>query len=317
MSFMDTTILLFSLVQGVLCAEWSVQMPQIIKAVSMSCVVIPCTFSVPDGQTGGGSRTAASWIRNSTLCTSSGDKKGQLPLVEVIGDMSANNCTSIMRETRRRHSDLYFFRTEYFNYTYPTGVFINISVSPDKPVISPLAEVQEGTSVNVTCTVPIPCPSESPKLKWHNVLNGTVTQEHVMNADGTASLSSVLTFVASPEHHKSITCSVDYGGRNQSKSSTVKVQRRITGEQGHTALNVVKGVGLTMEILLVVTVSIVVDCSGPLRMFFSTNHGCYGVHWGSLNILTVTQQAIRQGLIKRDSQVLSPPTLMKTTAAPS
>ncbi|XP_039626573.1 sialic acid-binding Ig-like lectin 8 isoform X2 [Polypterus senegalus] len=263
MSFTETTVLLFGLIQGVLCAEWSVQMPQIIKAVNGSCVVIPCTFSVPDGQTGGGSRTVASWRRNSTtgqtLRTSGGDKKGQLPLVEVIGDMSANNCTSVMRETRKRHSDLYFFRTEYFNYTYPTGVFINITGSPDKPVISPLAEVQEGTSVNVTCTVPIPCPSESPELKWHNVLNGTVTQEHVMNADGTASLSSVLTFVASPEHHKRITCSVDYGGRNQSRSSTVKVQRRITGtKKAHLPISAIVG-SLMCVLCLLVLVCLVKD----------------------------------------------------------
>ncbi|XP_028679543.1 sialic acid-binding Ig-like lectin 10 [Erpetoichthys calabaricus] len=233
MSFTETTVLLFGLIQGVLCAEWSVWMPQIIKAVNGSCVVIPCTFSVPDGQTGGGNQTAASWIRNSTtgqtLPTSSGDKKRHLPLVEVIGNMSANNCTSIMRETLKRHSDVYFFRTEYFNYTYPTGVFINITGSPDKPVISTLAEVQEGTSVNVTCTVPIPCPSEPPELKWQNTLNGTVTRGHMINENGTASLSSVLTFVASPEHHnKKITCSVDYGGKNQSKNITVKVRGKMT-----------------------------------------------------------------------------------------
>ncbi|XP_051776351.1 B-cell receptor CD22-like [Erpetoichthys calabaricus] len=233
MNMLEMAILLLSLTQGGWCTSWTIQMPPTITAVRGSCVLIPCKFSVPDKQTGVGSRFAVSWKKGrtagATVSTSAADSNDNLPRVEVIGDLLENNCTSIMTGLRKRHTDVYFFRSEEFRYTYPKGVKIDVTDSPDKPIVSEMDAVQEGTVASLNCTAAVPCPAEPPDLQWNDTLNGNVTQIYRMNEDGTASLTSTLTFVVSHEHHrKKIKCTAQYEIKNRSERSersvTVRVQ---------------------------------------------------------------------------------------------
>lgn len=71
--------------------------------------------------------------------------------------------------------------------------------------------VNEDTEVELTCTAPLPCPQQPPRLTWTPLLGNSTETKH-KNANGTFTLSSVLRFVSSHAHHgERVSCTVDYG----------------------------------------------------------------------------------------------------------
>ncbi|XP_016093141.1 myelin-associated glycoprotein-like [Sinocyclocheilus grahami] len=123
--------------------------------------------------------------------------------MEVVGDLRKKNCSTVMRNLSRQHSDRYIFRieTKTFTTTETRAVYINVSDSLAEPnVIVPV--LREGEKVNLTCTVPAPCPSHPPNVSWAPALGGDVTQRTQMNTDGTQSVSAILNFIPSFHHHE-------------------------------------------------------------------------------------------------------------------
>lgn len=86
---------------------------------------------------------------------------------------------------------------------------ITITLSPLHILIDSLAEpyvivpgLREGEMGNLTCTVPAPCPSNSPNVTWDSAFGGNITQWTQLNADGTQNVSAILNFVPSIHHHE-------------------------------------------------------------------------------------------------------------------
>ncbi|XP_016105782.1 myelin-associated glycoprotein-like [Sinocyclocheilus grahami] len=123
--------------------------------------------------------------------------------MEVVGDLRKKNCTSVMRNLTSLYSDRYYFRiqAENFSVTGTRAVHINVSDSLPKPNVN-VPVLREGEEVNLTCTVPAPCPSHPPNVIWAPALGGDVTQRTQLNADGTQTVSAILNFVPSFHHHE-------------------------------------------------------------------------------------------------------------------
>uniref|UniRef100_A0A9J8A7D2 Ig-like domain-containing protein n=1 Tax=Cyprinus carpio carpio TaxID=630221 RepID=A0A9J8A7D2_CYPCA len=199
---------------SILSAAWclsvlNVSVPKTLNSTSGSCLLIPCLFNISkEKQNILDSSPEVTWRRGSLWSLYDTDgftiaHRQKEPVMEVVGDLRKKNCTSVMRNLTSLHSDRYYFRIQAVNFsvTGTTAVHINVSESVAEPNVT-VPVLREGEEVNLTCTVPAPCPSHPPNVTWAPALGGEVTQRTHLNADGTQSVSAILNFVPSVHHHE-------------------------------------------------------------------------------------------------------------------
>ncbi|XP_051952666.1 sialic acid-binding Ig-like lectin 7 [Xyrauchen texanus] len=201
-------VLVFSTLSVALCHSDLVTVPKTLNTTNGLCLVIPCLLTISKEKEGMLDKsTVVTWRRGSLWSIydspSFNATHRQLePLTEVVGDLQKKNCTSVMRNLSSLHSDRYFFRiqTNSFSMMETKAVLINVSDSMPEPTVM-VPVIKEGEQVNLTCTVPAPCPSQSPNVTWVPALGGNITRETQLNADGTQSLFDIMQFVPSFHHH--------------------------------------------------------------------------------------------------------------------
>ncbi|XP_041923794.1 sialoadhesin [Alosa sapidissima] len=219
--------------------SYSVSLPERLYALGGFCVVIPCSFDIPDFETKLNISKSINglWIKG-------GKKFDNLPVVfngttnitklferiEITGNLHQRDCTTIFYNVNQSHADKYHFRTEMTNelYTFKESFRLIVEDSPLSPRVSEMSEVSEGTSVNLTCTAAAPCLSQSPTITWSLPTGNTHT--HIQDEKyGNRSLVSFLTFTASHSHHgRKIYCTASYPRQNGSSveaNSTVQILR--------------------------------------------------------------------------------------------
>ncbi|XP_070823055.1 sialic acid-binding Ig-like lectin 13 [Chaetodon trifascialis] len=226
------TLLIGCLLQGALCGQFNVIMPQAIEVLSGSCVTIPCSFDITDKHELNLNQTCkAIWKRDQITVF---DSSISLPLEgHLEGDLTRKNCTTTLNYMQAQNRK-YFFRLECDNalkYNFlAQKLEISVKNAPPTPTLTPSTlTVKEGSSVSLKCSAPAPCLSRPPTLKWTPSLADS--QETLQdNPDQTKVMTSVLTFTASFLHHRQeISCTAVY---NKQDGSTKSV-----------------GTGLTVDIL--------------------------------------------------------------------
>ncbi|XP_073719780.1 sialoadhesin isoform X3 [Misgurnus anguillicaudatus] len=160
--------------------------------------------------------------------------------IEMIGNLTERNCSTVFYNIMMKHSDPYYFRLEMnpnvFRATFNTNqldasdssktVRINVIDSPQPPelISSPdvSKSVMEGTAVNLICSAEAPCPKQPPTLSWTNIpKSANIITQLQEKPDKTHSVNSTMTFNASYMDHKmNISCTVTYP-RNISNNTTV------------------------------------------------------------------------------------------------
>ncbi|KAL1256318.1 hypothetical protein QQF64_011863 [Cirrhinus molitorella] len=126
-----------------------------------------------------------------------------------------------MRNLTSQSSDRYYFtfKTTEFSITETKAVIIHVSDSLAEPEVT-VPVLREGEEVNLTCTVPAPCPSHPPNVTWAPELGGDITQRTLLNSDGTHSVSAILKFVPSFHHHElKVNCSSSHSLHREDKLS--------------------------------------------------------------------------------------------------
>ncbi|XP_058867261.1 myelin-associated glycoprotein-like isoform X1 [Acipenser ruthenus] len=221
----EKLLLISCLFQGIICNTFEAFMPQRIKALSGSCVLIPCTFTIPKSYENDMVEPARGiWMTSynfrDIVFDSSRHYSENTLKAELLGNVTNKNCTTIIHHLKTSDSKRYFFRAEPPNFTFYRSVLLEVADSPDRPVINPSSAVKEGAPTSLACTAPAPCPRDPPALVWSDTLNGSVEIEQVEQQDGTKAVSSVLTFTASHLHHnKDITCTAQYPVESETKSA--------------------------------------------------------------------------------------------------
>ncbi|XP_072884062.1 sialic acid-binding Ig-like lectin 14 [Hemitrygon akajei] len=209
------SLFLLSLLQGVLPSEWTMRaLPH--RAISKSCVVIPCSFDFPSNPY---QSIHGAWFKywfywKYTVCYTKNpdyrmsEFKGR---AKIVGNLSARDCSLRIDNLRRSDSDVYYFYVElegFDSYTYKPPVQLQVLEVPDKPEILLPDTLTEGTRVNIVCKALYTCPEHRPSLTWSELANSTVNE---LGEQTSREISNVLTFTPSFDHHgQTIRCTVDY-----------------------------------------------------------------------------------------------------------
>ncbi|KAM9353527.1 B-cell receptor CD22-like [Symphorus nematophorus] len=224
-----TFLFIGCLLQGALCGEFKVNMPQTIKALRGSCVTIPCSFDVPDTYESHLDDTCKAVWKNYPRTVVFDSRSPQVSTIkgEFTGNLTGKDCTTTLNQMQLEHSNQYFFRVECNNplrWDFRNQkVEISVNDDPTTPTLSPSTlRVREGASVSLKCSAPAPCLSHPPTLTWTPRLGDS--QETLQeNQDKTKVKTSVLTFTASHLHHgQEISCTVVYKKQDGSTESSVR-----------------------------------------------------------------------------------------------
>ncbi|XP_039628251.1 B-cell receptor CD22-like [Polypterus senegalus] len=217
-------VLTLWLLQGTRCYRSTVSLPENIEALDGSCVFIPCSFEPKKGL---GDDQIGVWIVNDPWKGNEVFRKdtsyGVWENISVtIGDVEVRNCSTWLDRVGLQQEGAYYFRTEgKLKYTF-TASHVNIQVR-DKPLITPIVPVKEGTATSLTCSAPSACPSDPPVLTWSDTLNG-IEFEESSKANGIKVESAVLHFNASHLHHdKTVTCTASSRGQHWNNTVTLNV----------------------------------------------------------------------------------------------
>uniref|UniRef100_A0A8C1SBI5 Si:dkeyp-28d2.4 n=1 Tax=Cyprinus carpio TaxID=7962 RepID=A0A8C1SBI5_CYPCA len=225
---------------------YSAEMPQTVTALTGSCVQIPCTFNISNFEDK--RKTAKSiygiWLKNKLqfadedsfiAFNSSKNIIRGFSDIQMTGNLSERNCTTVFYNIMINHSDSYYFRLEMepnvFRATFNPStdvsrktVRINVRDSPQPPELKPNdLKVMEETTVNLICSAEAPCPKQPPTISWSNIPESThITTQLQEKPDKTQSVFSYMTFKASyKDHRRNISCTATYQ-RNTPDASTVE-----------------------------------------------------------------------------------------------
>ncbi|XP_051738774.1 sialoadhesin-like isoform X3 [Ctenopharyngodon idella] len=222
-------------------------MPQTVTALTGSCVQIPCTFNISnfEGKRNNTQSVYGIWLKNKSQFA---DRDGFIAFnsseniirgfsdIQITGNLSERNCTTVFYNIMKNHSDIYYFRLEMepnvFRATFITSQhgsrkIVNITVrdSPQPPELKPNDQrsVMEETTVNLNCSAEAPCPKQPPTISWSNIPeSANITTQLQEKPDKTLSVFSHMTFKASyMDHRKNISCTATYP-RNTREDSTVE-----------------------------------------------------------------------------------------------
>uniref|UniRef100_UPI0037E8D86A vascular cell adhesion protein 1-like isoform X2 n=1 Tax=Semicossyphus pulcher TaxID=241346 RepID=UPI0037E8D86A len=195
--------------------------PQTMEALSGSCLQIPCNFSAkPEHEFNQGINFGV-WIKNdpffnkepeNVIYNSSG-KVTTYPM-NITGNLSQNDCTTLFSRMSSTYEDTYYFRNE----NKPTGfmatapcdpVRIIVKDSPQSPSIKIRDDLKEKESVTITCSAFTPCPHSPPKLTWNLQQHSHNNMEENTEGIFTTKIQETITLSDKHDGYK-ITCSAKY-----------------------------------------------------------------------------------------------------------
>ncbi|XP_037549926.1 vascular cell adhesion protein 1-like [Nematolebias whitei] len=195
--------------------------PKKMEALSGTCLLIPCGFTPKDLLTS--SEVSAGWIkRGDDVYDISNTVKTFT--VNMMGNLTEKNCTSVFSGLNTNHSGEYFFRVEmrWFKATAVCDpLHVTVKDSAWSPSIEVSGDLKEEESVSITCSARTPCPHSPPELTWSLQQDSQRTEK---NTDGTFTTKIQENITLSDTHDgDNITCSVRYpvdGGKRNKTAET-------------------------------------------------------------------------------------------------
>ncbi|XP_008436888.1 B-cell receptor CD22-like [Poecilia reticulata] len=165
--------------------------PQTMKALSATCLHIPCKFRIkPEENLDGGKPIK---IKNDVRfalapqnVVFNSSKSVNIFQMNIAGNLRERDCTTIFSNLLANQSNTYFFRIEngrFMSTASCNPLQIGVQDSPWSPSINVPSDLKEHQSVTVTCSAFTPCPNSPPELTW-NLQQDSLRQTEE-NTDGT------------------------------------------------------------------------------------------------------------------------------------
>ncbi|KAM9713054.1 uncharacterized protein ACNS7B_023375 [Menidia menidia] len=212
----------------------SITAPKKLEALNGSCLRIPCSFTTDQRTFNSSGTIYGVWIKsdsafgekihNIIFNSSKSENRYQM---NITGNLSQKNCTTLFFHLNTNQTDKYFFRIEngLFRATASCDpVKITIKDSAWRPTINISGVLKEKKSVTVTCSAFTPCPHSPPELTWN--LQQHSHRQIEENTDGTFTSKIQETIILSDSHDGyNINCSVTYpvNGGERVKSAQTEV----------------------------------------------------------------------------------------------
>ncbi|XP_049913346.1 myeloid cell surface antigen CD33-like [Epinephelus moara] len=194
--------------------------PKNMEALIGSCLQIPCTFTPkPDKDFNSARAIFGVWIKsdsdlgsypNNVIFNSS--KTVTTYPMNITGNLSEKNCTTLFSSLITNYTDTYFFRI--MNWPFRATAIcdplrITVKDSPPSPRIEISGDLKEKESVTITCSASTPCPHSPPRLTWNLQQDPHNTIEENTNQTFTTKIQETITL--SDKHDGvTITCSATY-----------------------------------------------------------------------------------------------------------
>uniref|UniRef100_A0A672FXU6 Myeloid cell surface antigen CD33-like n=1 Tax=Salarias fasciatus TaxID=181472 RepID=A0A672FXU6_SALFA len=211
-----------------------------LDALVSSCVVVPCTFSLPGGNLPA-SRLRTTWhvegkqedyIYHEDESRVQDNFKGR---TRLLGDPGQNNCTLEITEIKNHDNGPFCFRIEVASppdadKSAHGCVKMKMLPAPPDPELTQSPSADEGQPFTVTCTVPHTCPSHAPKLTWEQTVTAPqVTERQKDIRFGNWEVESTLVFIPEEkDDHTDITCTALFNGKKTtSKTMRLYVKRAV------------------------------------------------------------------------------------------
>ncbi|XP_033841477.2 B-cell receptor CD22-like [Periophthalmus magnuspinnatus] len=217
-----------------------------LKALTGSCLQIPCTFRPEQGQTMDYSKKIYGiWIKHDpriefadNIIFNSSGARTKYPM-KIIGNMSQKNCTTLFSNLTTQHTNKYYFRVENEAFKATASCqTIQVTVKDSwSPTIQVSGKQTETEVVTITCSAVTPCPHAPPQLTW-DLHQGTA---HITetNADGTftTKLTQKVTLAQSHDRRQ-IKCTAAYRVDGEIKMAANTIKLNVTYGPKNTSVEV-------------------------------------------------------------------------------
>ncbi|KAM6994530.1 uncharacterized protein LKV04_006888 [Tautogolabrus adspersus] len=253
-------LLLAAFTSSVFAGEWKASVVSSLDALVSSCVVIPCTFTHPEGN------LPTSRLRGIWHISNQGEQRvyhedGSLVLdsfkgrTKLLGHLGQSNCTLEIIDVKDHDNGPFCFRIELTpssTGTLEKFSFVeecaNLKMLPDppKPKLTHLKSAIQGLPFILTCTVAHTCPSHVPKLTWSRGTADVIAEVYREIHAGNWEIQSVLTFIPEEkDDHSDVTCTATFNGDSTSSETvTLYVKRR--ENYNHIIIPTVVGIGTSV-----------------------------------------------------------------------
>ncbi|XP_075968645.1 myelin-associated glycoprotein-like [Anarhichas minor] len=193
--------------------------PQEMEALTGSCLQIPCNFTGKPEEGFNTRTTFEVWIKNdpyfgqrpNNVIFNSSRKDNIYPM-NLTGDLSQRNCTTLFSSLNTSYTDTYYFRIENRPFLATAECDppqITVRDSPPSPRIEISGDLKEKESVSISCSAFTPCPHSPPKLTWNLQQDPHIMTEENTDRTFTTKIQKIITL--SDEHDGFIiTCSARY-----------------------------------------------------------------------------------------------------------
>ncbi|XP_075937017.1 myelin-associated glycoprotein-like, partial [Anarhichas minor] len=193
--------------------------PQEMEALTGSCLQIPCNFSGKPEEGFNTRTTFGVWIknylnfpRNPNNVIFNSSRKDNIYPMNLTGDLSQKNCTTLFSSLNTSYTDRYYFRIEnrpFLGTASCDPLKITVRDSPPSPRIEISGDLKEKESVSISCSAFTPCPHSPPKLTWNLQQDPHIMTEENTDRTFTTKIQKIITL--SDKHDGFIiTCSARY-----------------------------------------------------------------------------------------------------------
>ncbi|MFT7800507.1 myelin-associated glycoprotein-like [Arapaima gigas] len=216
-------------------AQWSVNMPHQITALTGSCVVIPCRFSCPADHR---PRDAVwyQYVNRGYPLVYSRNNPGNViekfrGKTELVGNVAEKNCSLKIEDVHATQNweKLYVWidpdETSFKFYDATVTLEVQVTVAP--PEMSVAEDQREGRTIKVSCTAVHTCPPSPPSLSFGDQ-QGKVEVKHTEEEGGQWRVTAHISWTARAEDHgKKVECTVTH---LQNKKATGTIVLRVKSE---------------------------------------------------------------------------------------